>query len=116
MKKLLLVSMLMLIPAVCWAPPMEVCKSSGILDSDQSIRTTAGYLCGVTIDTNGSDNVTVALYPSSAKTAGSELFSMTVTGGDNRGGAVFPKPIAYSGLYMDITGTGGSAIIYYMAQ
>jgi hypothetical protein len=118
MKRLFLAIIMLLIPVVCWAPPMEVCKASGRLTSDQSIQTTPGYLCGVVIETDGDSDhdVTAIIYPSSAKTAGTEIFKMIVEGGDYRGGAVFPKPIAASGMYLDIGGTGAAVIIYYMAQ
>lgn len=123
MKKLLLTIIMLAIPTLCWAPPLEVCKSSGRKTSDGAIRTTPGYLCGVVIETDGNSDhdATVLVWDIASGTSGTattdELFKMIVEGGDWRGGAIFAKPIAYSkGMYVDVTGTGAAYTIYYMAQ
>jgi len=115
-----LVCLLLVLPAICFAQP-KYCISTGTLAQATAdtvlISSTPAKLCGVIIDTNGTNNGTALVYDDVAdnETATKVLFNMTVTGGDNRGGAVFPLPIAsMTGLYLDFNGcTGCTAEVYY---
>lgn len=108
---------LLLVPSICWAPPLDVCKSSGRRTSDAAILASAGVLCGVLIETNGAADATVVVWDNATTTGTAEtdeLFKMIVVGADYRGGVAYPLPIAASdGLYVDVTGAGAAYIIYY---
>ena len=115
-----LITLLLLLPAMCFAQP-KYCLSSGTkLQSDAdtvAITSSASKLCGVIIDTNGTNDAHVLVYDDTAdnETATAVLFNMTITGTDDRGGAIFPMPVvAVNGLYLDFDGcTGCSAEVYY---
>jgi len=114
-----LIALLLLFPVLCMAQP-DYCLSSGTKTQAAAdtvaVSSVPAKLCGVIIQTNGSDDATVEVWDDTADDEDQTvLFNMTVTGGDNRGGAIFAMPIAaLNGLYLDFNGcTGCSAEVYY---
>jgi hypothetical protein len=112
-----LVSLILLIPAMCFAQP-KYCLSSGEKTAAHtSITTTGAKLCGVIIRTDETNDVTAVVYDKAATNcdSGTKLFDMTVTGTDDRGGAIFAMPIsAINGLCLALSGDGTeSAVVYY---
>jgi hypothetical protein len=112
-----LICLLLLMPVLCFAQPKN-CLSSGtkaVAGGNTAIAAAAAKLCGVIIQTDGTNDATVEVWDNASAASGTCLFNMTVTGGDNRGGAVFPYPIsAMNGLYLDFnTCTGCSVEVYY---
>lgn len=113
-----LACLLLVLPALCFAQP-KYCLSSGtkaVAGGNIAISSVPAKLCGVIIDTNGTDNANIEVWDSPTTNIGVTcLFNMTVTGGDNRGGAMFPLPIAaQQGLYLDFNScTECSAEVYY---
>lgn len=87
--------------------------SSGEQTSDAAISTTRGFITGVEVITDGTNNATVVIYDNTAA-SGTVIGEFTVVGGNHFGGRNFIIPVRYTrGLYADVTGTGASYIIEY---
>ena len=115
MKKVLgLVLALLLIPSMTFG--QSACLSSGRIVDTATTAIAASKLCGVLIETNETDDVTVTIHDNAAAAAGTVLFKMIVEGADWHGGAVFPIPVAVvNGLYVSLSAanTGEAVIVYY---
>ena len=111
-----LIALLLLIPALCMAQS-NYCVSSGtkaVAGGNIAITSAASKLCGVLIQTDGTNDATIEVWDNTSAAAPC-LFNMTVTGGDDRGGAIFALPIAaMTGLFLDFNScTGCSVEVYY---
>jgi hypothetical protein len=90
--------------------------SSGEKTSDVAIDTGSGYLCGIIVRTDGSNVATAILYDSLGA-SGTKLYEGGSLGNLQSKEPLFTIPIEYNtGLYLDITGTGASAIVYYRSR
>lgn len=91
------------------------CSASGELTSNTLVRTGETGLVGVLINTDGTNDAAVVVYDNTAA-SGTVVFKETVNGAENFGGIIFGNTpiLAETGLYMTITGTGASCILYYM--
>jgi len=97
-----------------FAGPTYYSRSSGLQTADAAITTAGGYMTGVAIVTDGTNDATVVVYDNGASAAGTVLFKGKVSGASNLGGATFEIPIQYDdGIYVDVTGTGAAYIVYY---
>lgn len=88
--------------------------SSGIKDADGQVVARDAHLVGVTILTNGSADATVELHAGTS-TSGTKIFHAVVPGASKCG--VFFLPVAVAavgGIYLNLSGTGASCIIYYI--
>jgi hypothetical protein len=117
MKKFLMVVVLtltLLLPLTSVnAGGFESCLSTGAADEDGVVRTGRGYLCGVVLTTNGQANATIALYDNTSDD-GKVVLSFTVVGADYYGGVTFPNPVRFiKGLFLDISGTGATAYVFW---
>jgi hypothetical protein len=96
---------------------MGVSKSSYEIVSDTQITTKGGYLTGIAVMTDGTNDATAILYDinsSGDAAAGNKLAEVKVIGANNYGGRNFSSPVRFAkGLYLDLTGTGASAIVEY---
>lgn len=92
----------------------EECVSSDLKTSDAAILTVAGSLCGVLITTDGANDATARIYDNKSAASGTTLFLGKVNATSHFGGAWFGDGLSFSnGIYVDVTGTGASYIIYY---
>jgi hypothetical protein len=92
--------------------------SSGEKTSDTIIHTGACRLTGIQIITDGTNDATVILYDNTSA-AGKVLFQGTVEGGAaiHYGGRNWTFPVSCNiGIYLDLTGTGASAIVEYVPK
>lgn len=115
MKRLLIFVLLfiLLLPVVGFPQARQASTGSGLKTSDALIRTGSGYLSGILIITNGSNDASVVVYDNTSA-SGTKLFQGTVSAASNFGGATWEIPIRFqTGLYIDVTGTGASYITYY---
>ena len=114
MKRLILavtLCLVMLLPLVALA---QTAISSGILATSANIYRGAGILTGVLILTDGSNAATVTVYDHAADAAGTVLFKATMLGASYFGGGTWEYPVQFTnGIYVSISGTGATAIIYY---
>jgi len=93
---------------------MLTLKSSGKKTGDGVIAGQAAIFGGCEIITDGVNDAKVILYNNASAASGQIVFEGTVPGGNNFGGATFETTVrADLGLYLDITGTGAAAIIYF---
>ena len=87
------------------------------LTSDKLVKASVGYLHGITIITDGTNNATVSLYD--VNSAGdidttNKITEITVVGSNMYGGRNWPMPLRFNnGLYADVTGTGASYIVEF---
>jgi hypothetical protein len=89
------------------------CISSGAKTSDGSIITGRTQLCGIEVYTDGSNDAAAILYDNTTA-SGTVLVYVKVPAANHYGGIVYMHPIRCStGIYLDITGTNASAIIYH---
>lgn len=89
--------------------------SSGEQAVDVAIKTSAGQLHGILIETDGTDNVSAQLWDDTDAAEGTALTPLiTVAGGDRYGG-VMGIDVGFSvGCYLTLAGAGvENAIVYY---
>ena len=95
---------------------MQPSTSSGSKTSDTAILAQPGKLTGVILNADGSNSATAVLYDSKSAASGTVLARLQVPSGSAHlfedftllGGVV-----ANNGIYLDISGTGASCIVYY---
>jgi hypothetical protein len=92
--------------------------SSGVLATSTVVIKYPVLLTDLAVYTNGSSDAVVTLYDSStAATSGTVIGKITVLGAALNGGLFIPVPVKVSkGIYMTITGTGASAIVFWTPQ
>lgn len=87
-------------------------RSLGESTADGVIRSGRTRLAAVEIITDGSNNATVILYDNTAA-SGTKVFEGGAVGADLSKFIEFPRPVKCdNGLYLDISGTGASCIVY----
>jgi hypothetical protein len=90
-------------------------KSSYELVVDTQIIKRPGFLCSCLVLTDGTNDATAILYDVNDVAdvaATNKLFEWLVTGANVCGGRNWTDPVKFSkGLYLDLTGTGASAIV-----
>lgn len=88
--------------------------SSGLESSSSIISSEPSWLAGVEIITNGTDPATVTVYDNT-EDSGVILFKGTVAGASNFDSINFQNPVrADDGLYLDLSGTGATSIVYFI--
>jgi len=87
--------------------------SSGILNTSQSVKDVFGVLVDVLVYTDGNNNATVTVYDNPSAASGTVLAKIIVKGTDLMGGEVSILVDAQTGIYVDISGTGATALIRY---
>jgi len=86
--------------------------SSGELTADAQAVNGKGTLKAVQVITDGTNDATVILYDNTAA-SGKKVFEGTCPGGEDSRLFDFSYPPNFkTGLYLDITGTGASCIVY----
>jgi len=106
-------------PAAAFQPEDWV-RQSGIKTSSQTAVSGAGYLYGIMVSTDGTNDVTVVSYDNTAAT-GTKLHPdwVVTTSASNRAQVLgFDPPVAFNnGVYVSVT-TGGtvSYAVYYRAR
>lgn len=93
--------------------PFGVVQSSGEQTSDATIYTGACLFFGIEVITDGTNAATAIVYDNTAN-SGTKLVELVVAGASNFGGGLWPHPVYCStGIRVDLSGTGASAIVYY---
>jgi hypothetical protein len=88
-------------------------RSSDEQTADGILATGRALLGAVLVITDGTNAATVILYDNTAA-SGKKVFEAVVAGANNTGFFSFDhKVLCEDGLYLDITGTGASCIIYH---
>ena len=89
-------------------------RSSDEQTADGIIANRTAILCGVMIISDGTNDPTVILYDNTAA-SGAKLFERSVDVSVEGFGSYIELPCvkADNGIYLDITGTGASCIVYY---
>jgi hypothetical protein len=94
----------------------EFAYSSGILNASGTVVGVPVLLTDLAVYTNGSADATVILYDNTAA-SGTVIGKCVVAGAAVNGGLFIPIPVkTYNGIYMSITGTGASAIVYWTPE
>lgn len=93
----------------------ETYKSSGEISSSAAVKASSGWVGGIIILTDGTNDATVILYDDPDSANGTKLFEAKIAGGDNYGGAMFPLPLEFTtGCWAEISGSGSpSCIVIY---
>jgi hypothetical protein len=89
--------------------------SSGKKTSSGIILAHQGIIGGVTVKTDGTNDVTVTIYNNTSSASGEILVDLLIPGADKVGGIVFgTMPVlAPAGIFLSYSGTGGSCIVYF---
>ena len=112
MKILKLIFLIIVIAASCSQSQAfdGVCQGSAEKSADASIFDGAGYILGIMMATDGTNDVTVDIHDNATSATGKNLIPTTVmtTSASNRSTAIaFDPPIAYyNGIYVNITTSG----------
>ena len=89
--------------------------STGEITADTHIMTGKGFLSAVLVITDGTNAATCIIYDNTAA-SGKKLWEGVVAGATQYGGRNWTVPVHFeNGLYVDLTGTGASTIIEYIA-
>ena len=92
---------------------METAISTGELTADTTICRKPGALCAILVITDGTNAATAILYDGTA--SDKKLGEWTVPGASQYGGRNWVIPVWFeNGLFLDLTGTGASAIVEYI--
>lgn len=92
----------------------DTCRSSGELTSSTALQAQGSLLDGVLVITDGTNAATVIIYDNASAASGKKLFEAVVAGANNTGYFDLPYAVkAEDGLYVSISGTGASAIVYF---
>jgi hypothetical protein len=90
---------------------METAISTGELVADTVIVSRPGALCAILVITDGTNAATAIIYDNVAA-SGKKIGEWTVPGASQYGGRNWVIPVQFEiGLYLDLTGTGASAIV-----
>ena len=88
-------------------------RSLGEFTSDGAVRATPTRITGVSIITDGTNPADVILYDNASAASGTKLFEGGCAGATRSAWIHFdPAVKAENGVYLDITGTGASCIVY----
>jgi hypothetical protein len=91
--------------------------SSGIISSSQSVIARSARLTDLAVYADGTHDVTVILYDNASAASGTVIGKVIVTGASYNGGLYIPYPVrASKGIYCSISGTGGTAIVFFDPQ
>lgn len=89
--------------------------SSGVLTANTLLWTGRHLLAGVIAGADGTNEATINIYDGTS-TAGSKILSLTVPVGQRQCMALPCKSIQLTtGLYVEVSGTGASAQVFYGA-
>lgn len=105
---------LLFVAQLVWSGGDRGCTSSGLLTDNTVIATNAAHtLCSVLILTDGTNAATVVAYDNATGAGGTVLFKGVVPGTAQFGGGDAGSPLSIThGIYVTISGTGASAIVY----
>jgi len=93
---------------------IDTYKSSGEITSSKLIKAGAGFLGGVIIATDKTNDAAVTLYDNTSASGTKLTPTIDVPGSDHYGGMMFSGPIEFSnGCYISVSGTGASCVVYY---
>lgn len=96
---------------------MLTLRASYELTTNTQLSTKSTLFGGVLVITDGTNNAVVNLYDVAAAgdaAASTKVWEQTVLGSDQYGGGLFPNVIrCHNGLYITISGTGASCIVFY---
>ena len=90
--------------------------SSGRQTASVVVSAAAGRLHGLVVETDGTNAATVTVYDNaSASATGNIVGRLIVAGADRNANIIFFEQgvEALRGLYLEVTGTGAAAIVYY---
>lgn len=91
--------------------------SSGVIASSGIVMGVPVLLTDLAVYTNGSADATVILYDSNTTATGTVIGKVVVLGASINGGMFIPIPVKTSkGIYISISGTGASAIVYWTPE
>ena len=110
---ILLLAVFLAMPLMAEAAGDTPCISSGLLVASAVLHG-GKELCSVLIITDGTNAATATIYDNATTSSGTVLFKGTVAGASNFGGGDAGSPVmAGNGLYLLLSGTGASAIVFY---
>lgn len=89
--------------------------SLGEFTADGAVFAGRTRLYGVAIITDGTNPADVILYDNAAAASGTKVYEGGVQGASRGATVIFDAPVrCNNGLYLDITGTGASCIVYVL--
>lgn len=89
-------------------------KLSGEQTANAIILNGGGYICGIQVVTDGTNNAKVIIYDNTAG-SGTVICELTVVGTDHYGGRLWVPPARVdNGIYVAVSGTGASYFMDYM--
>lgn len=89
------------------------CSGEENVTAGKVIKNSPGLLHGLVVNTDGTNAVTVTVYDNAAAASGTIVAKITVLAADRTGGLVGIDVGCDNGIFVVISGTGGTAILYY---
>ncbi len=116
MKKMVIaiVLVILMMGSIAWSTDFNSSISSGIIASSSIVYAKPCKLTDLAVYTDGTNQVTVILYDNATTASGTVIGKVVVPGASLNGGLVIPTPVrALDGIYISLSGTGGTAIVFY---
>ena len=111
--KLILVALLIVFFTGGMAFAMSL-TSSGEVTSSSAVVAQKCLFGGILILTDGTNDATIIAYDNASAASGDKIWEAKITGVDNYGGGILPHPIrCTNGIYVTVSGTGASCIVFY---
>ena len=113
MKKVIFVLLAIFLGITSLCQAADDCIPSGSKSSSAAITSTASTFCGIAVFTDGSHDAVFSVYDNTTG-AGTVVFGpATLVGSSNLGGIVGVSIPMQNGIYVSISGTGATYIVYY---
>jgi len=109
----LIVGLCFLLFAVSSEAQGRVTYSSGVIASSAVVSKYPCLLTDLAVYANGTNGATVILYDNASAASGTVIGKVILPTTSYSGGLINPVPVkALNGVYVSITGTGASAIVF----
>ncbi len=99
-----------------WVPYIQesvFAVSSGVKSASAAISSVPALLVGFSVTTNGTDNATLTLYDNASSASGTVIGQATVLGSQMNYNLAYNIPVkASNGIYLSLSGTGATALVF----
>jgi hypothetical protein len=95
--------------------PLVAYRSSGVKTESAAIHAGPAVMGHLVVFTDGTNDATVTVFDNATAASGTVLFKAVVPAADRTGGGLSLQVRANAGLYLQVTGTGATALMHYLA-
>lgn len=117
-KKICLIfCILFLFASICAAGGFQPAKTSFVQIADGVITAKSGYITGVYIISDGTNDATLILYDNASAASGNKIITMCARAAMPFAGNTWTFPVIFfNGIYADVTGTNASYVVEFISD